>query len=242
VDSEAVSNTPLLMHKRCAALLAMEKQRRKELKNQYKAGQKESDKALMFWSKVDQQISQTDRISVEQFDEWGDEQIEQNIIYYVYNRFKNEGSRPKAIHLVEWERTILQKLPTGVVAVYATSLFERDLCVNGSYWDFFYQSNGALAIEALNGYRLMGDPKMAAVMEQCIGAYLKLQKSGVVEEAYGELHTWDIDEVLFVGNNKKGFDELDQEYRAEGTDFISNLLRNKIEFIKKNIDLFVTEK
>src|SRR5687768_1245465 len=186
----------------------MEKQRRKDLKNQYKASQKQFDKGLMFWSKVDQQISQTNRISFEQFCEWGDEQIEQNIIYYVYNRVKNAGKRPKTIHPTEWERTILQKLPTGVVAVYATSLFEQDLCVNGSYWDYFYQSNGAFAIEALNGYRLMGDPKMAAVMEQCIGAYLKLQKSGAVEEACGELHNWDIDENLFIGNSIKGFDEL----------------------------------
>lgn len=127
-----------------------------------------------------------------------------------------------------------------MVAVYATSLFELDLSVNGSYWDFFYQSNGTFAVEALNGYKLMGDSKMAGVVEQGIGAYLKLQKSGVVEESCGELHNWNIDEVLFIGNNKKGFDELDQEYQAEKAYFVSNLLRNKIMFVKKNIDLFVT--
>jgi len=220
----------------------MEKQRKKDLKKQYKDSQKESDEALKFWTKVNQQISQTDRISVELFNVWGNEQIEQNIVYYVYNRFKNEGRRPKGIHLTEWERAILQKLPTCVVAVYATSLFERDLCVNGSYWDFFYQSNGALAIETLNGYKLMGEPKMAEVLEQCIGAYLKLQKSGAIEEACGEPHKWDIDEGMFVRNNSKGFDQLDEEYRTEDTDFLGNLMRHKIKFIKMNIDLFVTDK
>jgi hypothetical protein len=217
----------------------MDKSRRKELKNQFKEGQKQSDK---FWVKVDQQISQTDRVSVERFGEWRDEQIEQNIIYYVYNRLKNEGKRPESMHASEWERTILQKLPSGVVAVYATSIFEQDLSVNGSYWDYFYQGDGTLAIEALNGYKLMGNTRMSAVMEQCIGAYLKLQKSGTVQEAYGELHKWDIDEEHFVVNNTKEFDELDKEYRAEGPDFISSLLTNKIEFIKKNIALFLTGK
>jgi hypothetical protein len=220
----------------------MEIRRKNELKKQYKDSQIESDEALKFWSKVNQQISQTDRISVELFGVWENEQIEQNIIYYVYNRFNNEGKRSKGIHLTEWERAILQKLPTGVVAVYATSLFERDLCVNGSYWDFFYQSNGALAIEALNGYKLMGETKMTEVLEQCIGAYLKLQKSGAIEKACGEPHKWDIDEFFFIANNTKGFDVLDSEYRTEGDDFLGNLMRNKIKFIKKNIDLFVIEK
>jgi hypothetical protein len=146
------------------------------------------------------------------------------------------------MHPTKWERAILQKLPAGVVAFYSTSLFEQDLCVNGSHWDFFYQSNGAFAIEVLNGYNLMGATRMVAVMEQCIGAYLKLKKSGEVEKIYGELHDCDIDEDLFVENNTKSFEELDQEYRAEAPNVLSNLLRNKIEFIKNNIDLFVTEK
>jgi hypothetical protein len=218
--------------------LRMDKSRRKELKKQFKEGQKDSDKALQFCSKVDQQIVQTDRVSVERFGEWEDEQIEQNIIYYVYNRFKNEGKRPKKIPLAEWERMILQKLPTSVVAVYATSIFEQDLSVNGSYWDYFCQGDGVFAIEALNGYRLMGNAKMAAVTEQCIGAYLKLQKSGAVQEACGELYKWDIDEELFVRNNLKDFDELDHDYRAEGQDFINRLFRDRIRFIKENIELF----
>jgi len=220
----------------------MEKQRKKELKKQYKDSQKESDEGLRFWSKVNQQISKTDRICVEFFNVWDNQQIEQNIIYYVYYRFKNEGKRPKGIDLKEWERTILQKLPPAVLAVYATSLFEGDLCVNGSYWDFFYQSNGALAIDTLNGYKLMGEAKMAEVVTQGIGAYLKLQKSGEIEEACGELHKWHIDEDFFIRNNTKGFDELDEEYRAEGNDFLGNLMRDKMKFIKMNIDLFVTDK
>jgi hypothetical protein len=75
-----------------------------------------------------------------------------------------------------------------------------------------------------------------------IGAYLKLQKRGEIEEACGELHKWDIDEDFFVRNNTKRFDELDKEYRAEDSDFLVNLMRDKIKFIKMNIDLFVTDK
>ena len=231
------------MYQRCAAFTAMEKQRKKELKKQYKDSQRESDDVLRFWSKVNQRISKTDRINVEFFNVWENQQIEENIVYYVYNRFVTEGGkRPKGIDQNKWERTILQNLPPAVLAVYTTILFERDLCVNGSYWDFFYQSNGAFAIDALNGYKLLGETKMAEVLEQCIGAYLKLQKSGEIEEACGELHKWDIDEELFVANNTKGFDELDEEYRAEETDFLGNLMRDKIKFIKMNIDLFVTGK
>ena len=217
----------------------MDKHRRRLLKNKYKEGQKDSDNLFNFLSKIDQQIVQTDRICVELFGEWEDERVEENIRYYVLNRIKNAGRCPRGVHLMRWERDVVQKLPMGVVAFYATALFEQDLCVNGSYWDFFYQSNGVFAIEALNGYKLMGATKMTEVMEQCIGAYLKFQKSGEIARLCGELHDWRIDEASFVANNTKGFDELDQEYRADGPDVIRNLLRNRVEFVKENISLLM---
>ncbi|MGC3946389.1 MAG: DUF4375 domain-containing protein [Chryseolinea sp.] len=197
----------------------MDKQQRRDLKKQYKAERQKSDPGYQFISKINQRIDHADRIKVELFSEWDDEQVEENIVDYVFNRFKKEGKKPRDMHAAEWERGILRKLPPGVVAVYATHLFE--LCLNvGGGWDFFYQASGAIAMEALDGYKLMNDTKMTSVMEECIGAYLKLRNSGAVEEACGEPHQWDFDEQYFIGSNTKTFDQLDKEYRAEGRDFI----------------------
>jgi hypothetical protein len=220
----------------------MDKQRRRELKKKYLEEQKKSDPTSNILSELFQETHQITSISAQQIDRWADEELVRNIDYYVYNRFKKGGKPPQGKYLMEWERSILQTLPTGVQAVFATHLFEGELSLNGSYWDFFYQSNGAFAIETFNGYRLMGNMKMVEVMEQCLGYYLKMRNRGEIEELWGVTHIWEIEEEYFIIKNTKDFDDLDREYNADRLDFVENLKKEKIQFIRENKGLFVTEK
>ena len=236
----------MALHPSCTSKLCgnikMEKQRRQELKKKYKEEHLKSDPALQFLSEINRWIDQISYLSAVELDAWNDEELIQNIVYHVYNRFKKEGKAPKGTNPMDWERTILLKLPSGVQAVFATNLFEGDLSLNASYWNFFYQNNGAFALETLNGYGLMSNLKMAEVLEQCFGAYLKMHRSGEIEEAYGIPHRWDIDEEYFIQHNTKEFEELDAEYLAAGKrDFLEDLEQKKIKFIRKNKELFVTK-
>ncbi|WP_299991387.1 DUF4375 domain-containing protein [uncultured Pontibacter sp.] len=220
----------------------MDKQKRQDLKKKYKEEQLATDPNLQFLSKLKEQISQTSDISKEKIERRSDEELEQKIVNYVYNRFENAGRAPKAKNQVEWEREVLQSLPVGVRAVYATYLFESDLNLNGSFWDFFYQNNGAFAIDTLNGYRLMEEMEMVEILEQCIGAYLKMLQSGEIEELYGVVHDWSIDEEYFISRNKKSFEELDREYLAMETNLVEELRTKKVKFIRNHPGLLITEK
>jgi hypothetical protein len=220
----------------------MDKQKRQELKKKYKEEQLATDPNLQFLSKLKEQIIQTSDISNEQLERWSDEELEQKIVYYTYYRFEKAGRAPRGKNQVEWERQVLKSLPIGVQAVYATYLFESDLNLNGSFWDFFYQNNGAFAIDSLNGYRLMEDMEMVEILEQCIGAYLKMLQSGEIEELYGVVHDWSINEEYFISRNRKYFEELDSEYLSKETNLIEELRKKKVDFIRNHPELLITEK
>ncbi|RDV16666.1 hypothetical protein DXT99_02460 [Pontibacter diazotrophicus] len=220
----------------------MEKQKRQELKKKYKEEQLATDPGLQLLSKLKEQVSQTFDITKEQLEGWSDEELEQKVVYYVYNRIEKAGRAPKGKNLVEWEREVLLSLPVGVQAVYATHLFESDLNLNGSYWDFFYQNNGTYAIDTLEGYQLMGNMKMVEILEQCIGTYLKMLLSGEIEEMYGVVHNWNIDKAYFISRNSKNFEELDSECLAIETNLVDELRTKKIDFIRNSPELLITEK
>ena len=232
----------LLLADSCAALESMKKQKRQELKKKYKEEQLATDPSLQLLFKLKEQINQTSDISKEQVERWRDEELEQKIVYYAYNRYEKAGRAPKGKNHVEWEREVLLSLPVGVQAVYSTYLFEGDLNLNGSYWDFFYQNNGAFAIDTLNGYQLMGNMDMGEILEQCIGAYLKMLQSGEIKEMYGVVHNWNIDEEYFISRNRKSFEELDNEYLAMETSLVDELRTKKVEFIRSYPELLITEK
>ncbi|WP_222707321.1 DMP19 family protein [Pontibacter qinzhouensis] len=208
----------------------------------YKEEQLATDPGLQLLSKFKEQISQASAISKEHLERWSDEELEQKIVYYTYNRFEKAGRASKGKNQVEWEREALQSLPVGVQAVYATYLFESDLNLNGSFWDFFYQNNGAFAIDTLNAYRLMEDMEMVEILEQCIGAYLKMLQSGEIQALYGVVHDWSIDEEYFIIRNKKNFEELDREYLAMKTNLVEELRTKKVRFIRNHPELLITEK
>ena len=198
----------------------MDKSQKKELKSRYLEKQRKHDFAYQFWVNRQEQVRQNSEISGAILNQCPDEQLENKIVDYVLNWFDQSGKRPKNVNVQVWEREILKQLPEGVQAVFATYLFESDLSLNGSYYDFFYQNNGAFTCEALKGYQLMNNAKMVEIMHQCIGAYLKMKNSGEIEESMGVIHSWDMDEDFYISNAHKSFAELDADYQLIEHEFL----------------------
>lgn len=217
----------------------MDKSHRRALKKQYQAEQRKNDPVYQFWSEWDAQLQTVQSVTEAQIQQWNDEELEWKIVSYVLNQFRKAGKPPKIQNLQQWERAVLLQLPPGVQAVFATYLFEIDLQLGGSFWDFFYQNNGAFAIEALNGYKLMSNSMMVEIMEQCIGAYLKMQEKGEIEELMGEPHYWEVDQDYYTAINKQDFESLDREYQQD-KNFIQVQKEHKTQFIRRHTELFAT--
>jgi hypothetical protein len=218
----------------------MDKQQKKAHKQQYKAAQAATSVSALFLADLHARIQQVIIIGLEQLAQWSDEEVEQQIVYYVYHAFMQAGRPPKGTNRQAWERATLLRLPPGVQAVYATNLFEGSLSLNASYWDFFYQSGGTYAQEVLQGYQLLGNTPMVVVVEQCIGAYLKMRHSGEIEELMGEEHTWELDEAYFIDRNQQSFEELDAAYQAVKQELLAELRAHKLAFIRQHPTLFLT--
>jgi hypothetical protein len=163
----------------------MDKSRRKQLKNDYREVQRKTDFAFQCWEARKEQIRQVQEIDAEGIDRWTDGELEGKLVDFVWNQFDHAGKPPKHLNLQQWERGILLQLPVGVQAVFATYLFESSLSLNASFWDFFYQNAGAFALETLNGYKLMNNLEMVGIVEQGMGAYLKMRHAGETEELMG---------------------------------------------------------
>jgi hypothetical protein len=146
------------------------------------------------------------------------------------------------VNLQQWERGVLLQLPVGVQAVFATYLFESSLSLNASFFDFFFQNAGAFALETLSGYKLMNNQKMVEIVEQGMGAYLKMQYAGEIEELMGEPHHWAVDGNHYVAINRQSFEELDAAYGGNRQGTLEALRVQKLSFIRKNPELFLTKK
>jgi hypothetical protein len=221
--------------------LKMDKSQKKVLKNKFREEKREHEVASQLWAIREGQIRQVSRIDKTILEQWTDQQLERKIIDYVFNQFSQAGKRPTHQNVQEWERSILLQLPLGIQTVFATYLFESDLSLNGSFWDFFYQNNGAFTLETLKGYQLMQNEEMITILQQCIGAYLKMKRTGEIVEAMGAPHHWELDEDYYISINQESFDELDVKYQLEEKEFLNKLIKKKQAFIRSNIELFETK-
>ena len=72
----------------------------------------------------------------------------------------------------DWEREpeVVRALPPGVRAIYTTWLVDAEVN-NGGFNQFFFNSSGQYAGDALAGYELLGAEDYAAVMRGAIATY-----------------------------------------------------------------------
>ena len=111
----------------------------------------------------------------------------------------------------EWghEARVIRSLPTGVQAIYATWLVDAEVN-NGGFNQYFFNSSGQYAGEALAGYELLEAEEYAAVMRSAIATF-EIDRQRLAP--YYEAHTL---ESFSESYRHTGLGEVDQRYYALG--------------------------
>ena len=107
------------------------------------------------------------------------------------------------------EAEIIRALPPGVRAIYATWLVDVEVN-NGGFNQFFFNSSGQYAGDALAGYELLATEEYAAVMRAAIATYEADRER--LEPLY-QAHTL---ESFAESYHHTGLGEVDQRYYALG--------------------------
>jgi hypothetical protein len=106
------------------------------------------------------------------------------------------------------EAPIIHALPPGIRAIYTTWLVDAEVNAGG-FRQYFFNSSGRYAGEALAGYELLGIEEYAAVMRSAIATF---------EIDRERLAAFEVEdpEVLADGRARAALDEIDQRYYALG--------------------------
>jgi hypothetical protein len=107
------------------------------------------------------------------------------------------------------EADIIRSLPPGVRALYATWLVDAEVN-NGGFNQYFFNSSGQYAGEALAGYELLGATDYAAVMQSAIATF-EADRDRL--SPFYETHTL---ESFSESYRHTDLGEIDQRYYALG--------------------------
>ena len=107
------------------------------------------------------------------------------------------------------EARVIRALPPGVRAVYATWLVDAEVN-NGGFNQYFFNSSGQYAGDALDGYELLGAEEYAAVMRAAIVTF-EIDRERL--EPYYAAHTL---ESFSESYRHTTLGEIDQRYYALG--------------------------
>ena len=158
-------------------------------------------------------------LDVETLGSIDDDHLEQAIIDYI--DYKVAGR-------YEDEYRIVTGLSKGFQAIYATWWVEAEV-KNGGFHQYFWNSSGQFAMEAIEGFNAIGAPAMAGVMEDAVRMAIaempemnKFREEGTIE-AFAESY-----EHTNLGTLDTRFDEQDDD--------LSSL---RIAYIRRNPELFV---
>ena len=125
------------------------------------------------------------------------------------------------------EREVLNTLPDGFRAVYATWWVEAEVN-NGGFNQYFWNSAGAFAHDAVDGFDLIGAPALARLTERAIAIRAKDEARMA---AFEQRDTIEAFSESYEGNP---LNELDDEfYKLE-----HDLSQTRQRFIRKNPELF----
>ncbi|WP_444996089.1 DMP19 family protein [Aliikangiella sp. IMCC44359] len=126
-----------------------------------------------------------------------DEDLEQAIIDYIYSKIGDDYDN---------QYNIVKGLSKGFQAIFTTWWVEAEVN-NGGYNQYFWNSTGEFAFEALYGFREIGAPKNALLMEQAIKIAIKeipkmkkYREKGTLEafsETYKHTELNDLDDEFF---------------------------------------------
>jgi hypothetical protein len=147
-----------------------------------------------------------------------DADVEQVIVDFIECRAEREGQD---------DQRALAHLPSGFLPIYATWLLEAEVN-NGGFNQFFWNSSGQFAADALAGFRAIGAAEHARLTERAINIYKservrleKFKQRGSLED-FSESYK----------DNK--LNALDDEFFKSGID----LSKLRVGFIRANPKLF----
>lgn len=159
------------------------------------------------------------RLTLESLAEIPDEKLELAVLHYVKAQVREQFDR---------ELEIVSALPEGARSIYATWWVEAEVR-NGGFNQYFWNSAGQFAAIAAAGFRLIGAPDHARLMERAIAVRredkVRLQKfrnRGTIK-AFSESY------------DDNPLNELDDEFFGLHED----LRTLRIHFIRTNPRLFV---
>ena len=92
-----------------------------------------------------------------------DDELDLTIFTHVQDRIGGNWDR---------EYEIVKSLPIGQQMIYTTLTLEGEVA-NGGFLQYFWNSSGQFAMEALAGYRLIGASQHAKLTEQAINVFMK---------------------------------------------------------------------
>ncbi len=151
-----------------------------------------------------------------------DEELERAIIDYIDTKV---GERDDRVH------EIVTGMSDGLCAIYTTWWVEAEVA-NGGFNQYFWNSSGRFAEDAVAGFELIGAPIHAALMRRAIDTFR--QEAGRLRSFMDR----DTQEAFSDSYEDNPLNPIDQElYRLEESEEKLKTLR--IRFIRRHPDLFV---
>ncbi len=153
-----------------------------------------------------------------------DAELEQAILDYVVDQIGEDFSR---------EGDVLRQLPTGMQSIYVTLILQGEVD-NGGFNQYFWNTSGSLAVEAVAGLRLIGAAPHADITERAIAVYEQER------EAMSKYRDRGTIEAFSESNEHTGLTELDEAfYAADEAESIASL---RIRYIREHPEKFVTDR
>ena len=125
---------------------------------------------------------------------------------------------------------VIKTLSPGFLAIYTTLQVEAEV-VNGGFNQYFFNSSGDFASEAVAGFELIGTPALARLMERAIAINHENQ------EKNKKLNIPRTLEALSKSYKGNRLNKLDDEFYAQ----MKDLWKTRVRFIRANLHLFVGE-
>ncbi len=151
-----------------------------------------------------------------------DQELDRAIIDYIDVKVDDRDDR---VH------EIVTGLSAGFCAVYTTWWVEAEVA-NGGFNQYFWNSSGRLAEEAVAGFELIGAPGYVALMRRAIDTFRQ------EEERLRKFMDRNTPEAFSESYEDNPLNEIDQEFcRLEESE--ENLKSLRIRFIRRRPDLFV---
>ncbi|MBS1724293.1 MAG: DMP19 family protein [Armatimonadetes bacterium] len=119
------------------------------------------------------------------------------------------------------EKKVFAKLPQGMRAVYTSMLLENEVN-NGGFFQFFWNSSGIYAQEAVAGLQLLGAKKTEGLLKSAILTFKKDFPNGLDPSKRGDIPEYKLQE------NSSHLSRFDDAF-YKGTDDLSKL---RIRYIR----------